>query len=104
MKEITVQELKAKSDENQDFQLIDVREPYEYEIVHMGGELIPLGELIDSIDKIKKDKDCIFYCRSGARSAQAVAYLNQQGYDNVYNLRGGILAYATEVDTSMPTY
>src|SRR5436190_23673711 len=99
MKEITVQELKAKIDANEDFQLIDVRELHEYETCNIGGELIPVGTILSEIDKISKDKDVIVYCRSGSRSGAVIRELEKQyGFTNLYNLKGGILAYAKEVD------
>ena len=105
MKEITVSELKKMMDEMQDFQLIDVREPHEYEIAQMGGELIPMGEVMDNADKISKDKPVIIHCRSGARSGAIVNALESQlAFTNVYNLKGGILAWATEIDTSLTKY
>ena len=98
MKEITVEELKEMQEKGETFQLIDVREPYEYEEANLGAKLIPLGEVKDHVDEIKRDEKVIVHCRSGKRSAQAIQYLEQQhGFDNLYNLKGGILAYqATE--------
>jgi rhodanese-related sulfurtransferase len=78
------------------FQLIDVREPHEYEEANLGATLIPLGEVEDQIDKIERDKPVVVHCRSGKRSAQAIQYLEQQGFDNLHNLKGGILAYQAE--------
>jgi len=105
MKEITVQELKAKIDNKEDFQLIDVREDYEHELVNISGELIPLATVLANADKISKDKQVIMYCRSGNRSGVAVRQLEQQfGFSNLYNLKGGILAYAREIDPSLPSY
>jgi sulfur-carrier protein adenylyltransferase/sulfurtransferase len=105
MKEITVQELKAKKDSNEDFQLIDVREPHEADISQIGGELIPMGLILGQTDKISKDKPVIIHCRSGARSGSIVQALeNRYGFTNVYNLKGGILAWAREIDPSVPTY
>ncbi len=94
MKTITVQELKALTDQNADFQLIDVREPYEYDEANIGGHLIPLGEIPIRFEEISKDKQVIMQCRSGARSANAAMFLEQNyGYSNLYNLEGGILAW-----------
>ncbi|MCS6822040.1 MAG: rhodanese-like domain-containing protein [Microscillaceae bacterium] len=105
MKEITVQELKKMMDEKADFQLIDVREPYEAEIATLGAQLIPVGTILQNVDKIARDKPVIIHCRSGARSANAILQLEANfGFDNLYNLKGGILAYAREVDNSIPTY
>lgn len=104
MKEITVQELKEKIDNNEDFQLIDVREPFEYEMSNLDGENIPLAGIVIEASKISKDKPVIMQCRSGARSAAAVAQLEQLGYTNVYNLTGGILAWAAEYEPDMRVY
>ncbi|MCX6292105.1 MAG: rhodanese-like domain-containing protein [Bacteroidetes bacterium] len=105
MKEITAQELKAKSDHKEDFQLIDVREPHEYEIVNLGGELIPVGSVLNEVDKISRDKTVVIHCRSGARSGAIINELERRhGFTNLYNLKGGILAYAKEIDPSLPVY
>jgi molybdopterin/thiamine biosynthesis adenylyltransferase/rhodanese-related sulfurtransferase len=105
MKEITVQELKALIDSKADFQLIDVREPHEYDICNIGGELIPMADLPHQVDQLSKDKKVVVHCRSGKRSGDMVLWLEKnQGLDNLYNLKGGILAWAKEIDPSMPTY
>ncbi len=105
MKEVTVQELKALMDSGADFQLIDVREPHEYDICNLGGELIPQGEIPNHVDKVSKNKKVIVQCRSGARSGNMVQWLEKNhGFTNLYNLKGGILAWARDIDTSMPTY
>jgi len=105
MKEVTVQELKAMQESGEDFQLIDVREPHEYDICNLGGELIPQGEIPHLVDRVSKDKKVIVQCRSGARSGNMVQWLEKNhGFTNLYNLKGGILAWAKEIDTSMPTY
>ena len=102
MKEISVQELKTKIDNKEDFQLIDVREEYEYEAANLNGELIPLATVIDNADKISKDKPVVVHCRSGKRSGVAIMQLEQQfGFTNLYTLKGGILAYAAEIDPSL---
>jgi len=104
MKEITVQELQQWKAEGKDFQLIDVREPHEYELVNIGGELIPLGEIIARAEEVSEEKDVVVMCRSGQRSGAALGALTQQGKENLYNLKGGVLAWAREIDTSLPTY
>ncbi|SFC35096.1 Rhodanese-related sulfurtransferase [Parapedobacter composti] len=104
MKEITVEELKAKIDTNEDFQLIDVREPFEYETSNINGENIPLAEVVLEQDKIAKDKPVVVHCRSGKRSAQAIHILEQEGFDNLYNLQGGILAWRDAFEPDMPVY
>lgn len=102
MKEISVDELQELIDNQADFQLIDVREVSEYEQANIGGELIPLQTLPNHIAKIAKDKQVVIMCRSGKRSANAVAFLEQQGaFDNLYNLAGGILDWKIEIDNSL---
>jgi len=105
MKEVTVQELKAMRDAGENFQLIDVREPHEFDICNLDGELIPQGEIPNSFERISKDKKVVIHCRSGARSGNMVQWLEKNhGFTNLYNLKGGVLAWAKEIDTSMPTY
>ncbi len=105
VKRITVQELAQLRARGADFQLIDVREPYEYGIANLGGELIPLGSIEGAAHRIARDKMVVVYCRSGRRSAEAIRRLQERfGFDNLYNLEGGILAWAREIDTSVPTY
>lgn len=105
MKEISVQELKQKIDNKEDFQLIDVRETFEYETSNINGLNIPLGGLLIEEDKISRDKPVIMQCRSGKRSAAAVMQLEQMhGLDNLYNLKGGILAWQEAFDPNMPVY
>lgn len=105
VREISARELKKLMDEAATFQLIDVREPYEYEIANLGGELIPPEQIRVSMDKISKDKMVVLHCRSGKRSADAIRELQKLGsYDNLYNLEGGILAWAQEIDPNMRRY
>jgi adenylyltransferase/sulfurtransferase len=94
MEEITVQELKQMQESGEDFQLIDVREPNEYEAANLGGELIPLGDILNHAEEVDRNKKVIVHCRSGARSARAIQLLEMhEDFDNLYNLKGGILAY-----------
>ncbi len=105
MKEVTVQELQKLKESGADFQLIDVREPHEFDICDLGGELIPQAEIPSSVDKIDTKKQVVIHCRSGARSGNMVQWLEKNhGFENLYNLKGGILAWAKEIDTTMPTY
>ena len=105
MKEVTVQELKKLIDSKADVQLIDVREPHEYDICNLEGELIPMAEVPHHTDRIARDKQVIVHCRSGRRSGDIILWLEKNhGFTNLYNLKGGILAWAKEIDTSMPTY
>lgn len=102
--EMTVFELKKMMEEGQQFQLIDVREDYEYDIANLRGTLIPLSELKPGLKQISQNQKIIVHCRSGARSAKAVQKLTNMGFKHVYNLKGGILEWAKQIDKSMPTY
>jgi adenylyltransferase/sulfurtransferase len=105
MKEVTVQELKKLMDSHADFQLIDVREPHEYDICNLEGELIPMSDIPGSVDKIARDKQVVLHCRSGKRSGDMLLWLEKNhGFTNLYNLKGGILAWAREIDPEFPTY
>ena len=105
LKEITATELKAMLDNNEDIQIIDVRELHEYDICNMGGELIPLGTISENADKISKEKTVVVHCHHGMRSARAIMDLMQnEGYSNLLNLKGGIHAWSVEVDSSVSTY
>ena len=105
MKEISVTELKQKIDQKEDFQLIDVREPFEYEMSNINGENIPLAGVLIEAQKLSKTKPVIVQCRSGARSAAAIMQLEEKfGFTNLYNLKGGILAWAAEIEPGMQVY
>jgi adenylyltransferase/sulfurtransferase len=104
VKEISVLELSEWKTSGKDFQLIDVREDFEYEIAHLEGQLIPLGKILEHVDEIKADVDVVIHCRSGARSANAIVELEKLGFENLYNLKGGILAWADELDPEMAKY
>ncbi len=105
IKEISVQEFESWKNLKKDFHVIDVREPYEYEISNLGAELIPLGEITNHLDKIPRDKKVVVHCKMGGRSAKAIEALEAAyPFDNLYNLKGGILAYAKEIDASLSTY
>jgi rhodanese-related sulfurtransferase len=93
--EISVQGLKVKMDNKEDFVLIDVREKYEYEEFNIGGKLIPLGEIMGALEDLEefKGKEIIIHCRSGKRSAMAQQLMLQAGFSDVKNLAGGVLAW-----------
>lgn len=101
MQEISVQDFKKLQDSGEDFQFIDVREPFEYEEDHLGAELIPMNDVMDRVNEIARDKKVVVHCRSGKRSASIIRALEQMhGFDvlqNLYNLEGGILAYREEI-------
>ena len=96
MKNITVEELKKKMDSGEPINLIDCREPNEYEEANLGGKLVPLGKIqtmqIEDIEHLR-DEEVIVHCRSGKRSMMACMVLDQMGFTNTYNLEGGILAW-----------
>lgn len=104
MKEMSVQELKEKFDQDEAVKVIDVREPDEAEICEIGAELIPMGDIMDRTDELPKDRPLVIHCRSGKRSGKIVEKLEEKGFDNAYNLQGGILAWADEIDPSVPKY
>jgi sulfur-carrier protein adenylyltransferase/sulfurtransferase len=98
-------ELKRKMDAREPFELIDVREAFEYEIARIdGAKLIPLGEIAKRADELPRERPIVVHCHSGQRSAQAVRLLQQRGFDKVYNLEGGIDAWSDQIDSSVPKY
>jgi len=102
--EITARELKERLDRGEDVFILDVREPHEYQICNLKGHLIPLGELPKRVHELDSAREIVAHCKSGKRSAQAVDFLRQAGFRKIYNLRGGILSWSTEVDASVPRY
>ena len=96
MTHITVEELKARLDSGEQINLIDCREPHEYEEANLGGRLIPLGKFqtmqVEEIEDLK-DEEVIIHCRSGKRSQMACMVLDQMGFKNTVNVEGGILAW-----------
>jgi adenylyltransferase/sulfurtransferase len=105
IKEITAGELYNWQVSGKKFQLIDVREPGEYEIVEIGGELIPLATVADQADRISRDLDVVVHCKMGGRSSKAIRELEEKfGFNNLYNLKGGILAYIDQVKPELTKY
>ena len=105
MKEITVKALAELKSSGVDFQLIDVREPKEFKIAEIGGELIPMATVPENVNRFSKEKQVIVHCRSGKRSGDVITWLEaNHGYDNLYNLKGGILAWSNEIDPSVQKY
>lgn len=105
--ELTPAQLKQRLETGEPLLLIDVREPYEWNIANLeahGARLISLGDLPDHIDALDPDQDIVLYCRSGGRSGSALQHLRAHGFERVQHLRGGITAWAQEIDPSMPTY
>jgi len=102
--QITVKELKARIDAGQDVQLIDVREPYEYQIAQIGGKLIPQNDVPNRLAEIDRNREVVVHCRSGARSQRIAEFLVQAGYPKVVNVAGGILAWSDEIDPKVQKY
>jgi adenylyltransferase/sulfurtransferase len=105
--EITVTELKERLDRGDKVTIIDVREPFEWDIGNLGSHgarLIPLKELPERIGEISAGDEVVLQCRSGARSARALELLREKGYPRLWNLKGGILAWADQIDPSIPKY
>ena len=102
--EITVQELKQKMDNGEDVNVLDVREPHEYEVANIGVRLIPLGELPQRLAELDQSENFAIHCKTGGRSAKAVKLLQDAGFQNVYNVKGGITAWSEEIDPSVPKY
>jgi len=101
---ISVEELKQKLDAKTDIFILDVREPHEYQICHLNGYLIPVGDLPKRVHELDSSREIIAHCRSGVRSARAVNFLRRAGFKKVYNLTGGILEWADKIDPTMPKY
>lgn len=102
--DISVEDLKKLRDDAASFVLVDVREPHEFEICDLGGELIPLGSLPEHLDGLDKNAHTVVHCRSGGRSANAVKLMRQVGFTNVWNVNGGILAWIDRIDPSLTPY
>ena len=104
-KSINVQTLREWREASRPFTLIDVREPYEFDIANLEGLLIPKATVEDHLDAIPAEGDVVIHCRSGVRSADVINLLESKyGFGNLYNLEGGILAWAREIDPEMATY
>ena len=102
--QITVKELKRRRDAGETVFLLDVREPYEYQIAQIGGTLIPQNDVPQRLNEIPRDREIIVQCRSGARSQKIAELLKQSGYSQVVNLAGGILAWSDEIDPKVQKY
>ncbi len=101
---ISVEELKQRMDRGDDLFILDVREPHEYQICNLGGHLIPLGELPKRLNELDSSREIVAHCKAGGRSAKAVEFLRQAGFQKVTNLTGGVLAWADKIDPKMPKY
>lgn len=106
MQEMTVEQLKSRLEQNADKPLlIDVREPWEFAVCHIdGSKLVPMREIPNKLNDIEADKDIIVICHTGMRSRQVCYFLENAGFGNVFNLSGGVHAWAQQIDPNMPTY
>ena len=105
VKEISAKDLYEWQVKGKKFKLIDVREPSEFKIVQIGGELIPLATVADHADQIPRDIDVVIHCKAGVRSLKAIRQLEEKfGFKNLYNLKGGILAYIDQVQPELTRY
>jgi molybdopterin/thiamine biosynthesis adenylyltransferase/rhodanese-related sulfurtransferase len=104
IQEITATDLKARQDRGDKVFILDVREPHEYQICNLNGKLIPLGELSRRVNELDSSVEMVVHCRSGKRSADAIHFLQTAGFKKLLNLKGGVLAWADEVDPRMPKY
>jgi rhodanese-related sulfurtransferase len=106
MADITVEELNQRRTNGENVFLLDVREHFEYDLINLEGELIPLGELQNRLYELesRKNDEIVVYCRTGSRSATAVQLLISNGFTNVRNLTGGIHEWGKKIDPSFPLY
>ena len=102
--EITVQELKKRLDNGENLSVLDVREPHEYEVANIGARLIPLNELPERLAELDRDVPLAVHCKTGGRSARAVKLLQETGFQNAFNVEGGITAWSEAIDPSVPKY
>ncbi len=105
--EISVGDLKKKLDTGEEISIVDVRETHEYDVANLapqGARLIPLGELPSRLHELNQEDTLAVHCKSGARSAKAIRLLQDAGFENVYNVKGGITAWSEEIDPSVPKY
>ncbi|GAB4576122.1 MAG: molybdopterin-synthase adenylyltransferase MoeB [Anaerolineae bacterium] len=102
---ITVDEVKARLDAGDNLILLDVREPLEWQISHVDGALcIPKAEVLAHLDELPQDRDIVVFCKTGIRSADVIRVLQARGYSRLYNMAGGINAWARQIDPSQPIY
>ncbi len=106
MPEITATELKERLDRGDDIQIIDVRDPHEYEVARIpDSKLVPLKDVLNRMDEIDPTRETVVHCKMGGRSARAIEALKRAGFQgNLLNLKGGITAWSNEVDPSVPKY
>jgi adenylyltransferase/sulfurtransferase len=101
---MTPEELKQRLDAGDDLFILDVRDPHEYQIGNLGGHLIPLNDLPKRVGELDPAREIVVHCKLGGRSAKAVDFLKQAGFNQVHNLDGGINAWSERVDPKVPKY
>jgi rhodanese-related sulfurtransferase len=99
--DISVEDLKGLQDESADFVLIDVREENEFAACEIGGQLVPVGTLPDRLGDFDKSAHIVVHCKSGGRSAHAVKLMRASGFENAWNVQGGLLAWIARIDSSL---
>jgi rhodanese-related sulfurtransferase len=102
--QMSVKELKQRRDAGDDVFILDVREPFEYQIAQIGGHLIPLGELPQRVGELNPAQEIVVQCKSGGRSQKAAEFLAKNGFEKVHNLAGGITAWSNEIDPKVAKY
>ena len=102
--QLSVKDLKKRMDAGENLFILDVREPFEYQIANIGGKLIPQNEVPQRLAEIDRDREVIVQCKSGARSQRIAEFLKRSGYPKVANVSGGILAWSDQIDPSVPKY
>jgi rhodanese-related sulfurtransferase len=102
--QMSVKELKQRRDAGDDVFVLDVREPFEYQIAQIGGHLIPLGELPQRVGELNPAQEIVVQCKSGGRSQRAAEFLAKNGFEKVHNLAGGITAWSNEIDPKVAKY
>jgi adenylyltransferase/sulfurtransferase len=102
--QISVKELKRRMDADEDLLILDVREPFEYQLANIGGKLIPQKEVPQRLSEIGRDREIVVHCKMGGRSQRVAEFLKQAGYEKVANLAGGILAWSDQIDPSVRKY
>jgi adenylyltransferase/sulfurtransferase len=102
--QVSVKELKTRLDNGDDLLILDVREPFEYQIANIGGQLIPMNDVPARLGEIDRTREIVVQCKSGGRSQRVAEFLKQSGYPSVANLAGGILAWADQIDPTVKKY
>jgi adenylyltransferase/sulfurtransferase len=102
--QISVRELKQRRDTGEDVFVLDVRQPWEYQLANIGGKLIPMFEVPGRLAEIDRNREIVVQCKLGISSQRVAEFLAQAGYANVKNLAGGIRAWADQIDPKVPKY